>query len=598
MGSRIIIMLLFFTAVLYPRPAQFVRGWNILSDDQASAEQVIKTAADRNINHLQLSHQLVMNLKDLRNPERAAAVNELVDLAHQQGIEEVTVWDHALYHLNYYPKRFRSGPDSTLDLDNPEFWSWLKGDYRELLGLVPNIDGIILTFIETGAHIEDQYSQTMASEAEKLAALVDTLAGVIIDEHALSLTIRTFTYTRSELDAMLNCLNLIRHPDVRVMNKEVPHDFFLTHPPAEFVADIRQQSIIEFDAAHEYNGQGIIAGIFPGIHAERWKYYLSMPRVKGYVARTDRFNNTSIIGTPCEINVYTLKRIAEDPSVSVDQIYDEFIVRHYGEQALPYLKPAFKNASDIISSSLYTLGLTTTSHSRLDPENDSAYQRHVSGKWLEPPVIRIGHGVNQEFHYWKDIVNHLAPAWYKSRESNQLAKESEWVLETGWLTPGELMNEEWLEKIITEKQYGVRLAEQALEQVRESQAYVTDRNLYNTTLHLFERTLLTARLHAATSQLYYSYRIYARGKSFRSKAVKHYMQDGLQRTRDSAAEILVYPHKGPTGQYDWEEDAYRALMIHNGVRYRQHDRYTRSTFPKMPYQGISGEKRLEILNQK
>ena len=114
---------------------------------------------------------------------------------------------------------------------------------------------------------------------------------------------------------------------------------------------------------------------------------------------------------------------------------------------------------------------------------------------------------------------------------------------------------------------------------------------------MFERTLLTARLHAAASQLYYSYRVYARGQAFRSEQINKYMQDGLKRIRNIAAETLAYPHKGPTGQYDWEEDAYRALMIHNAVRYRQHDRYTPRTFPRMPYQGISGKHRLNILNK-
>ena len=138
-----------------------VQGWNILSRQEEQAERVIERSRDYNINHLQLSHQIIMDLRHAKNPEVAAKVNRLTKKAHDAGIEEVCVWDHALYHLDYYPDKFRTGPNNLINLDNPEFWKWIKNDYREMLDLVPDINGIILTFIETGAHVEDQYSEVM-----------------------------------------------------------------------------------------------------------------------------------------------------------------------------------------------------------------------------------------------------------------------------------------------------------------------------------------------------------------------------------------------------------------------------------------------------
>lgn len=47
-----------------------VRGWNILSDDISKGRLALDKAEEYGINHLQLSHQLVMDLKDVRNPDR------------------------------------------------------------------------------------------------------------------------------------------------------------------------------------------------------------------------------------------------------------------------------------------------------------------------------------------------------------------------------------------------------------------------------------------------------------------------------------------------------------------------------------------------
>ena len=133
------------------RAGEPVRGWTILSNSEVDDLAVIAAAPKYRINHLELSHEVVMDLNEVRDEKKRSLVNRLVDSAHAAGIREVVVWDHALYELAYYPERFRTGPGGTLDLDDPAFWTWLKQDYREMLDRVPAADGIELTFIETGA---------------------------------------------------------------------------------------------------------------------------------------------------------------------------------------------------------------------------------------------------------------------------------------------------------------------------------------------------------------------------------------------------------------------------------------------------------------
>ncbi len=572
-------------------PVSEVHGWNILSDNEENALMVIERAADYNINHLQLSHHIVHDLRHVKNPPRAELVNKLTKTAHEKGIENVLVWDHALYNLSYYPQEFIMPENGLLNLDNPDFWKWFKEDYREMLQLVPDIDGIILTFIETGAHAEDQYSGVWKTEEEKLANLVDSVASVVVDEFGMQLYIRTFVYTRAELSSMLKSINLIQHPNIKVMTKETPHDFFLTHPVSKFVEDIRFPVIIEFDAAHEYNGQNIVNTILPGVHMQRWKYYRTLDNVIGYVARTDRFGTTTIINTPAEINVYGL----ENADLSMDTLYARFISQKYHPDAVTLISKAFQLIEEITKSVFYTLGLNTNSHSRFDYNDDSGYQRHVSAKWMDEPVTHIPHGVNKDFHYWKDIVNHLSPAYYKGENGHQLSNESRWVLDSNWLEPVELMDTSYLNYLLTEKEYGVQKAEEALALVKDARPFIANQEDYNRLENHFSRTLITAKLYEAGAKVYFGYRVYARGGEFKTDQVRQIFEEGIADTKKFAQEIIQFPDKGPEGQFEWEEDAYRALFYAMQVEQRSDDTFYTGFFPRIKYSGIDVDQRKIIL---
>jgi len=60
---------------------------------------------------------------------------------------------------------------------------------------------------------------------------------------------------------------------------------------------------------------------------------------------------------------------------------------------------------------------------------------------------------------------------------------------------------------------------------------------------------------------------------------------------------LNYPHPGPVGQYNWQEDAYRAMryyldfekLIKNEVY-----EYSPDTFKRFPYSGVSETQKREL----
>lgn len=542
---------------------QQVRGWIILSDNLEDGYRVIEKAAEYKINHLQLSHQVVHDLRQILDPKKLGIANAFTKRAHEKGIREVVLWDHALYNLDYYPDKFKTGPNGSINLDNPAFWKWLKDDYRGLLDLVPDIQGIVLTFIETGARVEDQYSEKMKSNPEKLAAVVNAVASVVIGERGLNLYARTFSYTYKEYDNIVAAVKLFEYPEIRLMMKETPHDFFLTHPNDFIAGTLDRPTIIEFDCAAEFNGQGIVANTWPEYILWRCSDLLKRDHIIGYAARTDRFNNTTIVGRPSEINLYALKRYSEDHNVTSDNIYNEFITSKYNTGALPFIKTAFKNAFDIITSVFYTLGTNTANHSSLnyDPYS-SHWARHVSGKWINPPEVFVKHGVNRKFHYWKDVVNTLAPVWAKAGGTQ--FDEVPWVIENGWITPGEMMNEDYLNYVKTEKEYGVTLTRESLAMIERAKPFLSEVQ-YQDLFNYFNRTLLTARLHKATSTAYFGYRIYARGVAYRTKTLINDINVSLTEIKELSALIRDYPVKPAVGQWDWVKDDGMALHYYDWI---------------------------------
>jgi hypothetical protein len=539
-----------------------IQGWNILSNSVEDDIITINAAKSYNINHLQLSHDLVMDLQEIRDVKRQKIVNDLISRAHNAGIKEVVVWDHALYNLKYYPDKFKTGPEKTINLDDPEYWSWFKQDYRDMMKLVPDVNGLVLTFIETGARAENQYSEKLKTGAEKLALVVDAVAEVVCDELGKQLYIRTFAYTDAEYQNTIGCIRHIKSNKIILMMKETPHDFFLTHPNDKYAGTINRPTIMEFDTGNEFNGQGVIANTWPEYIIRRWSELIDRPNVIGYVARTDRYNNTRIVGTPNEILLYTLKRYTEDQSITADRVYDEFITLKYGKEAVKYLKPAFMLAYDIVSSTMYTLGTNVANHSKMDYDPyKSSYGRHVSGKWLNPPVVYIKHGINKEFHYWTDIIEHIAPATMKRAEA-ALKTEAPFVMANGWVTPEEKMDETYLKYIIAEKEYGVKCAEEALNYISKGELFLNKNDSYLEIYSLFYRTLLTAQVHRATATAYFGYRIWARGESFQTQWLKNTMNKALTDMLKIAEEIEKYKDDVPRGQWNWRGDAATAREYH------------------------------------
>jgi hypothetical protein len=200
-------------------------------------------------------------------------------------------------------------------------------------------------------------------------------------------------------------------------------------------------------------------------------------------------------------------------------------------------------------------------HSKLDYDPyKSSYGRHVSGKWLDPPVVFVGHGVNRKFHYWKDVIERLSPARFKEPEA-ALLTEAPIVIRNHWVTTVERMDTTYLKYIMAEKHFGTEAARKALSYVEQSKPVVNGKN-YDQLHDLFTRTWLTARVYEATAKAYFGYRVFSRGKEYQSSWLKSTIQSGLDSMIMVASEIEKYPGKVPEGQWKWRNDAVTARKYH------------------------------------
>ena len=529
-----------------------VRGWTILSNSEPDALATVGAARDYGINHVELSHQIVAELRELRNDTKCALVNRLIEAAHKAGISEVVLWDHSLYDLAYYPTQFRTGPEGTLDFDNPGFWDWFKADYRSMLDRAPHADGVVLTFIETGAHAERQHSQKMKSAAERLAAVVNSVADVVIGERHLSLYVRVLSDTHANFATTLEAVNLIARPEVRLILKDSTHEFYLNRPNDRYAGTIARPTVMEFDCTGEFNGQGIVANTWPEAVLNRWRDLSRRPHVIGYVARTDRFGASRLVGKPGEINLYALKRVTDDPYILSEKVYDEFITQRYGAAALPEVKTAFKDSFNVISSSFYTLGIDTAFHSALSFEPSEAILEY-SDTWFEPSIGWIGHGVGREFNYVQDVIDHIAEPAAKPPAATPWDSVP-WVVQRGWIHSGEGMDEQTLRYVVTEKDFGVTTAQDALHHIENARALLSPSS-YAELHDYFERTLLTTRIWRATASAHLGFRAWTRGSEYRTPYVHATIQKGLAEIGEVAPLIRGFPGQVPTSQWEWRKDA-------------------------------------------
>jgi hypothetical protein len=202
--------------------------------------------------------------------------------------------------------------------------------------------------------------------------------------------------------------------------------------------------VIEFDPGAEYYGKGHVPYLYPEYIHFRLDYARNR-NAAGYVARIEREQGSRPTRNPSairgisprsgynEINLYAFKRFSEDPIVTPDQVWQEYMVMRTGEG--PHLEPlieAMKLTDDALNRCYFMLGTWYNDHSRL-PSFGYGYSRSRRiAKWHElykPIVAMIQEGSDEAikavFRESDEAVALARLALYKLSEARLLGLKDE-----------------------------------------------------------------------------------------------------------------------------------------------------------------------------
>lgn len=371
-----------------------VHGWVLLDSDPQAVSRTIEAAAAYGVNHIQLSHGLIMNIEDLLgdSPEvqaRVQVLNQAIALAHEHGMK-VTVWAHEFSGTGF---EICYAPDSPV-------WQARARAYREGLARIPDVDGVVLMYgsapvppwataclcswcLVTG---EENPFDTPPQD-ERIRLITEQVGRVVVGELHKDLFVRTFVHEPAEIAWHSDGLAAVLGLHFTGMHKGPVQDWQPYNPHDPATGHIGPHpSILEEDVAGEYWGLSVLPFCAPGYF--RWRLdHLWANRGIGAVVRVQR-GSYSALGTPNEVNVLAVRRLIQDPRASLDAIWDEFIESRYGlrpgDPGQDGVRSVLEATFPIRLKSHYALGIWALEKSSDLPDKVGFGQFHERGympKW-------------------------------------------------------------------------------------------------------------------------------------------------------------------------------------------------------------------------
>ncbi len=335
-----------------------VVGWQLQSGDETQINKMIYLAAQHGVNHLQLSHDIIMDIDELANDtEKAAMIRRVAQRAKEKGIG-VYVWSHE-FNTN----------EMTVCLD-PEiksgkaFWEKRQEVYRKALSNAPELAGVIVSF---GSSHPDPWALFCTcgwckkhDNADRVALILDKVGAVVEKEFGMTLYARTFIHAPKEMEWVGDALRRTApRPGLKMMPKDVPQDWEPYYPHDPLIGNAGgHPTMIEVDLAGEYWGRSK----FPFDLTDYLQYRMRYARSKGaegYVGRIER-GSDSLFSTTNELNLYAYHALLADPDRDADDIRLEWIAKRYGLKPdspdAAKLMHVYKTSFDAVRKMYYELG--------------------------------------------------------------------------------------------------------------------------------------------------------------------------------------------------------------------------------------------------
>lgn len=311
-----------------------INGWILMDTDHDRLMSAIDRAADYGVNHIQFSHDLIMDVDDLIGDSadvtaRVALLNEAIEKAHSHGIK-TWFWAHEFSNTGF---DVCYAPDS-------DVWKTRADAYRAGLEMVPDMDGVVLMFGSSSAPpwytlctcdwCVDGWPDELLPppQDERISIITKTIGDVITKELERELITRVFIHETDENAWHADGLSAVKDLEFTAMHKSETQDWQPYNPPDPTLGETGPHpAILEFDSAGEYLGLSILPWCAPGYYRHRLAHGLSK-NVIGVAVRIERGSNRAL-GTPNEVNILALSRLLKDPETPLESIWNEFIESRY-----------------------------------------------------------------------------------------------------------------------------------------------------------------------------------------------------------------------------------------------------------------------------
>ncbi len=371
-----------------------VNGWILLDPDPDAIEESILAAAEYGVNHIQLSHDIIMNIEDILSDDeeartRVERLNLGISLAHQHGMKAY-IWAH----------EFSPTTIAVCYAPDDPIWETRAQAYRDGLAKIPDVDGVILMFGSaptppwltacTCDWCEENYegnALTSPPGAERVRLVVENVGGTIVNELGKELFIRTFVHETSEIAYHSEGLATAENVAFVGMHKGPVQDWQPYNPHHPCIGNIGPHpGVLELDVAGEYFGRSVLPFCAPGYYWYRLRHAWNHMGI-GAVIRVQR-GSAHALGTPNEVNIRAITELMQDFDTPLESIWDGFIQDFYDlppeNAAQPVLKRILKTTFPVRRKSHYVLGvwaLEKSSELPTDYEFDQFSDRGDMPKW-------------------------------------------------------------------------------------------------------------------------------------------------------------------------------------------------------------------------
>jgi len=295
--------------------------------------------------------------------------------------------------LVWYPELLK--PNGTICATNPFWWGYLDAKVRELLEVLPDLAGLIVSPAtdETQVSIHHNICQCRRCQnttpQEWYRMLIKTIYKPLF-EKGKTLVVRDFVKSPTDHNILMDAL-MESPKDIVISLKFAPQDYFHTFPNNPRIGDVGEHpQWVEFDAWGQFYGLGFFPCSVVEDMQKRMQYCYEKG-VTGIVLRTDleyvaesstfnSFNLLNVIGGAC---------LAQDIDMNLDRIYERWLeyglfsplhdesemrepIRPSSPKALKNLKDFMRASWRVMEKTVYVRGAPLTSNGTFPSSLDEA----------------------------------------------------------------------------------------------------------------------------------------------------------------------------------------------------------------------------------